>query len=94
MIRQKLDTSRNFFFIYYTWKNKKSYKNNKFKISASICNEKFELPDGYSVSGFQDYSYYIFKKHETIADNDPIKIYVNKIETGLYPKLKQGISNF
>ena len=78
MIRQKLDTSRNFFFIYYTLKNKKSYKNNKFKISASICNEKLELPDRYSVSGFQDYSYYIFKKHETIADNNPIKIYVNK----------------
>ena len=32
--------------IYYTWKNiKKSYKNNKFKISAPTWNEKFELPD-------------------------------------------------
>ena len=38
-----------------------------------MWNEKFELPDGYSVSGFQDYSYHFFKKHETIADNDPIK---------------------
>ena len=38
--------------IYYTWKNiKKSYKNNKFKISAPTWNEEFELPDGsYSVS--------------------------------------------
>ena len=38
--------------ICYTWKNvKKSYKNNKFKMSALVCNEKFELPDGsYSVS--------------------------------------------
>ena len=39
--------------ICYTWKNvKKSYKNNKFKMSAlSVWNEKFELPDGsYSVS--------------------------------------------
>ena len=38
--------------IYYTWKNiKKSYKNNKFKISAPTWNEQFELPDGsYSVS--------------------------------------------
>ena len=34
--------------IYYIWKNiKKSYKNNKFKISALIWNEEFELPDGY-----------------------------------------------
>ena len=31
--------------IYYTWKNiKKSYKNNKFKISAPTQNEQFELP--------------------------------------------------
>ena len=41
--------------IYYTWKNiKKSYKNNKFKISTPTWNEKFELPDGsYSVSYIQ-----------------------------------------
>ena len=33
--------------IYYTWKNiKKSYKNNKFKMSASTWNEKFALSDG------------------------------------------------
>ena len=43
--------------IYYTQKNiKMSYKNNKFKISAPVQNEKFELPDGsYSVSDIQDY---------------------------------------
>ena len=41
----------------YTWKNiKKSYKNNKFKISAPTWNEKFELPDrSYSVSDIQHY---------------------------------------
>ena len=33
--------------IYYMWKNmKSSYKNNKFKISAPIKNNKFELSDG------------------------------------------------
>ena len=44
--------------IYYTWKNtKRSYKNNKFKISAPTWNKKFELPDrSYSVSDIQDYS--------------------------------------
>ena len=32
--------------IYYAWKNiKKSYKNNKFTMSAPTCNEEFELPD-------------------------------------------------
>ena len=38
--------------IYYAWKNiKKSCKYNKFKTSATIWNEEFELPDGsYSVS--------------------------------------------
>ena len=30
--------------IYYTWKNKKLCKNNKFKISAPTCNEEFKLP--------------------------------------------------
>ena len=42
---------------------KKSYKNNKFKISASTWNEEFGLPDGsYSVPEIQDYFEYIFKK--------------------------------
>ena len=47
--------------IYYTWKNmKKSYKNNKFKISAPTPNEEFELPDGsYSVIDIQDYFGYL-----------------------------------
>ena len=36
--------------IYYTWKNiKKSYKKNKFQISALTWNEEFHLPDGYII---------------------------------------------
>ena len=64
--------------IYYKWKNIKSeYSNNKFK----IWNDEFNLPDGsYSVSDIQDYFEYIIKKHETIADNPPVQIYVNKIK--------------
>ena len=35
------------FSVYYTWKNiRKSYKNNKFKISTPTWNGTFELPDG------------------------------------------------
>ena len=51
--------------IYNTWKKiKKSYKNNKFKISAPTWNEEFELPgESYSVSDIQDSLKYIFKKH-------------------------------
>ena len=62
--------------IYYKWENiKKSYNNNKFKISAPTWNEKFELPDGsYSVSDIQDYFEYILKKHETVADISSIRI--------------------
>ena len=50
--------------IYYTWKNmKSSYSNNKFKISVSTWNDKFELLDGwFSVSDIQDYFEYILKK--------------------------------
>ena len=50
--------------IYYAWKNiKKSHKNNKFKISAPIWNEEFELPNGsYSISDIQDYLEYVLKK--------------------------------
>ena len=42
---------------------------NKFKISVSTWNKKFELPDGsYSVSDIQDYFDYILKKHGKITD--------------------------
>ena len=41
-------------------KIKNSYNNNKFKISSSRWNDKFELPDGsYSASDIQDYFEYI-----------------------------------
>ena len=37
--------------IYYKWKKKKTYKNNRFKISAPTWNKEFELPEeSYSVS--------------------------------------------
>ena len=49
--------------VYYAWKNiKKSYKINKFKISAPTWNEKFGLPDGsYSASDVQVHFEYILK---------------------------------
>ena len=78
--------------IYYTWKNIKSeYNNNKFKISAPTWIDEFDLPDGsYSVSDIQDYFEYIIKKHETIADNPPVQIYVNKIKNRIVFKIKTG----
>ena len=75
---------------YYTWKNIKSeYNNNKFKISAPPWNDKFNLPNGsYSFSDIQDYFEYIIKKHETIADNPLVKIYLNKIRNRIVFKKK------
>ena len=76
--------------VYYTWKNIKSeYNNNKFKISAPTWNDEFNLPDGsYSVSDIQDYFEYIIRKRETIADNPPVQIYVNKIKNRIVFKIK------
>ena len=80
--------------IYFTWKNiKSSYNNNKFKISASTCNEEFKLIDGsYSLTDIQDYFEYILKKHRENVDNLSIHIYVNKIENRITFKIKNGYS--
>ena len=76
--------------IYYTWENiKKSYKSNKFKLSAPTWNEEFELPIGsYFVSDIQNCFEYIIKKYETVTDNSWIMIYVNKIENRITFKIK------
>ena len=42
----------------------------------------------YSVSDIQYYFDYIIKKYETVADNAPIRIYVNKIEKEITMKIK------
>ena len=58
---------------------KKSYKNKKFKISASSWDKKIELPHGsHSVSDIQDYFEYIFKKHGKKTDKPSKRIYVGK----------------
>ena len=80
--------------ICYAWNNiKRSYKNNKFIISAPRWNEEFTLPDGaYSISDIQDYFEYILKKHEENTDKPSIQIYVNKIENRITFKIKNGYS--
>ena len=76
--------------IYYAWKNIKSEcNNNKFKIFVPTWNDEFNLPDGsYSIEDIQDYFEYIIKKHETIAGNPPVQIYVNKIKNRNVFKIK------
>ena len=79
--------------IYYTWKNiKSSYNNNKFKISASTWNDKFELIWLYSISNIQDYFEYILKKHAENTDKLSVQIYGNKIENRVKFKIKDGYS--
>ena len=76
--------------IYYTCKNIKSaYNNNKFKIFPPTWNDEVDLHDGsYFVSDIHDYFEYIIKKHETIADNSPMQIYINKIKNRVVFKIK------
>ena len=78
--------------IYYTWKNIKSaYNSNKFKTSAPTWKDEFDLPDGsYSILDVQDYFEYIIKKHETIANNPPVQIFINKIKNRLVFQIKTG----
>ena len=68
--------------IYCMWKNvKEFYRNNVFTILVPTWNDKVKLPDEwYSVSSIQDYFEYIIKKHATVTDYPPTRIYVNKIE--------------
>ena len=78
--------------ICYTWKNIKStYRNNKFKISAPIWNDTFDLADGsYSIADIQDYVEFIIKKHENLTRNPPVQIYPNKIKNRIVFKVKTG----
>ena len=70
---------------------KSEYNNNKFKISVPSWNDEFDLPDGsYAISDIQDFFEYIIKKHETIADDPPVQIYVNKIKSRIFFKIKTG----
>ena len=75
--------------ICFTWKTiKRSYENNKFKMSPT-WNEESELPNGwYSVSNIQDYFEYMIKNNEVFTDNPSIMIHINKIENWITLKIK------
>ena len=48
------------------------------------------MNDEYSLSDIQDYFAYIIKKHETVADDPPIQIYINKIKNQVVFNIKTG----
>ena len=77
--------------VFMNTENSKTNESNKFiyqftdklnlKISALTWNDEFELSDGsYSISDIQDYFEFVIKKHETLAENPPIKIYPSKFK--------------
>ena len=78
--------------IYYTWKNKKSeYNNNRFEISAPTWNDSFDLLDNfYSIANIQDFFERIIKKQETLTENPPVQIYINRIKNRIVSKIKTG----
>ena len=49
------------------------------------------MPDGsYSIVDIQDYFEVIIKKHETLTENPPVQIYLNKIKNRIVFKIKIG----
>ena len=65
-------------------KYKKSFKNNKFGISAPTWSEEF------SVSDIQCYFEYITHKLEIFTNNPPIRTFINKIKNRIIFKIKTG----
>ena len=58
-----------------------------------MCSDKFQLTDGsYSVPDIQGYFECIIKKHKTMTNNPPIRIYVNKIENRITFKIETVLS--
>ena len=61
------------------------------EISAPTWNYTFDLPNGsYSVLDMQDYFEIIIKKYETLTENPPVQIYVNRIKNKIVFKIKTG----
>ena len=49
------------------------------------------MPDGsYSISDIQNYFELFIKKHETLTENPPVQIFVNKIKNRIAFKIKTG----
>ena len=64
--------------IYYTW-----------NLNIATVNLKFQLQK-FQFNEIQGYFEYIIKKHETIADNPSVEIYVNKIKNRIFLKIQTG----
>ena len=75
----------------YTWENiKRSYKNNKFKISTPTWNKKFELQWFIFYTRYSKLFWIYIKKQVEKAVNLSIRIYINKMENRVTFKIKTG----
>ena len=53
--------------------------------------DTFDLPDdSYSIGNNQVYFEFIIKNHETLTENPPFQIYLNKIKNIIVFKIKTG----
>ena len=53
--------------------------------------DTFDLSDGsYSIENIQDYFKFIIKKHVTLTENPPVRVYPNKIKNRIVFKIKTG----
>ena len=76
--------------MYFTWRNiKKSYKNNKSKISHGMKNLNY-LTDRILYQTFKVILRLLLKKHEPVTNDLLIGIYVNKIENRVTFRFKSG----
>ena len=70
---------------------RQQYENSKLRIVGPTWNDVFELSDGsYSVSDIQDYIGYIIKKQDTLLTNLSTPIHINRINSRLLFKIKDG----
>ena len=72
-------------------KHQSKYNNNKFKISAPIWNDTFDLADvSYSIDDIRDNFGFIIEKHKILIENAPVQIYPNKIKNRIVFKKETG----
>ena len=55
-----------------------------------MISDEFELLDGSSLLAIQDYTEYIIKKNETLTTYSPINVYINRINSTLVFRIKDG----
>ena len=61
-------------------------RSDKYVVLSNLSINEFKIST--PTSDLQDYFSYIIKKHETVTDNPPIRIYLNEIENRITFRIK------